>query len=101
MRTFLPSTRTTSWMLALTSTLLFAACGGGKEPILGMGQLVTLAPSVSATAPLASNPVVTGVATNTRIAASFNKPMSPIRHQHQHFYLAMSSGREYRQQRWL
>jgi hypothetical protein len=42
-----------------------------------MGQLLTLAPSVSATAPLASNPVVTGVATNTRVTATFNKPMSP------------------------
>ncbi len=42
-----------------------------------MGQLVRLAPSVTATAPLARNPVVTGVATNTRITATFNKPMSP------------------------
>lgn len=77
MRTSTFSTRTLPWLLALSSSLLIAACGGSKDPILGMGQLVTLAPSVSATAPLASNPVVTGVATNTRITATFNKPMSP------------------------
>ncbi len=76
MRTSTFSTRTLPWLLALSSSLLIAACGGSKDPILGMGQLVTLAPSVSATAPLASNPVVTGVAVNTRITATFNKPMS-------------------------
>lgn len=78
MRTSKFSTRTLlPWLLALSSSLLIAACGGSKDPILGMGQLVTLAPSVSATAPLASNPAVTGVATNTRVTAIFNKPMSP------------------------
>jgi len=69
--------RTTPWWLVLTSSLVISACGGSQDPILGMGQLLTLAPSVSATAPLASNPVVTGVATNTRVTATFNKPMSP------------------------
>lgn len=77
MRTSKFSTRTLPWLLALSSSLLIAACGGSKDPILGVGQVVTLAPSVSATAPLASNPAVTGVATNTRVTATFNKPMSP------------------------
>jgi len=77
MRTFILSTRTISWMLALTSSLLITACGGNDQPILGVDPLLALAPSVSATAPLASNPVVTGVAVNTRITATFNKPMSP------------------------
>ena len=77
MRTSTFSTRILPWLLALTFSLLIAACGGSKDPILGMGQLLTLAPSVSATAPLASNPAVTGVATNTRVTATFNKPMSP------------------------
>jgi hypothetical protein len=77
MRTSTFSTRTFPWLLALSSSLLIAACGGSKDPILGVGQVVTLAPSVSATAPLASNPVVTGVASNTRVTATFNKPMSP------------------------
>ena len=77
MRTSTFSTRTLPWLLALSSSLIIAACGGSKDPILGMGSLLALAPSVSATAPLASNPAVTGVATNTRITATFNKPMSP------------------------
>jgi hypothetical protein len=76
MRTFILSTRTISWMLALTSFLLITACGGDDEPVLGADPLQA-APSVSATAPLASNPVATGVAVNTRITATFNKPMSP------------------------
>jgi hypothetical protein len=56
--------------------LLITACGGDDEPVLGADPLQA-APSVSATAPLASNPVATGVAVNTRITATFNKPMSP------------------------
>lgn len=64
-------------MLALTISLVLCACGGSQEPILGVGSLLTLAPTVSATAPLASNPVVTGVPVNTRITATFNKSMSP------------------------
>jgi hypothetical protein len=76
MRTSTFSTRTLPWLLALSTALLIAACGGSKDSILGIGQLLTLAPSVSATAPLASNPVVTGVPVNTRITATFNKSMS-------------------------
>jgi hypothetical protein len=77
MRTSLFRTRTLPWLLALSSSLFIAACGGSQDPILGMGQVLALAPSVSATAPLASNPEVTGVATNTRITATFNNSMSP------------------------
>ena len=76
MRTSTFSSRTLARLLALSLSMVIAACGGSKDPILGMGQLLALAPSVSATAPLASNPVVTGVAVNTRITATFNKPMS-------------------------
>lgn len=63
--------------LALVSTLLISACGGGKDPILGMDNRISLAPSVSATAPLARTPVITGVASNTRVTATFNKAMRP------------------------
>lgn len=76
MRTLTLSTHTTSCMLALTSTLLITACGGDSEPTLGVDPLLA-PPSVSATAPLASNPMITGVAINTRITATFNKPMNP------------------------
>jgi hypothetical protein len=61
----------------LLSTLLITACGGSKDPILGMPAQSALTPSVSATAPLARTPVVTGVAINTRITATFNKAMNP------------------------
>lgn len=42
-----------------------------------MDNRISLAPSVSATAPLARTPEVTGVAINTRVTATFNKAMSP------------------------
>ena len=63
------------WLLALVSSLAITACGGGKDPILGLNGGTALLPSVSATAPLARIPVVTGVATNTLITATFNKAM--------------------------
>ena len=64
-------------VLALVSAVTLTACGGGKDPILGLGTGPALVPSVSATAPLARQPAVTGVATNTQLAATFNKPMDP------------------------
>lgn len=77
MCTFEMRPNTKAWCLALVSTLLITACGGGKDPILGMDNRISLTPSVSATAPLARTPVVTGVAINTRVTATFNKAMSP------------------------
>ena len=77
MRTYKFCIGTVSWCLALLSTLLITACGGSKDPILGMPAQSALTPSVSATAPLARTPVVTGVAINTRITATFNKAMNP------------------------
>jgi hypothetical protein len=77
MRTFTHCTRTIPWWLALTFSLLMTACGGSKDPILGLSPITSQPPSVSATAPLASNPAVTGVATNTRVTVTFNKPMNP------------------------
>ena len=77
MRTFTLCTRTIPWWLALTFSLLMTACGGSKDPILGLSPITSQPPSVSATAPLASNPAVTGVATNTRVTVTFNKPMNP------------------------
>mgnify|MGYP006159761829 CR=1 FL=1 len=77
MRIFKFCIGTVPWCLALLSTLLITACGGSKDPILGMPAQSALTPSVSATAPLARSPVVTGVAINTRITATFNKAMNP------------------------
>ena len=75
-----PSTlraNTMTWVLVFSSALLISACGGSKDPILGVSSGTALAPSVSATAPLARNPAVTGVAINTLVTATFNKAMNP------------------------
>ena len=53
---------------------LAAGCSGGLDPILG-NPGAGMAPAVTATVPAASVPVVTGTATNSRIQATFSKPM--------------------------
>ena len=53
-----------------------AGCGGGSlDPILGT-PAIGIAPRVTATSPVASTPVVTGVASNSRVFATFSKPMA-------------------------
>jgi hypothetical protein len=59
-------------VLALSAAL--ASCGGGLDPILGTPG-AALFPSVTATVPVASSPIVTGVDTHTRVSATFNKAM--------------------------
>jgi hypothetical protein len=88
------STHLAPWRLVLTlaSTVLIFACGGSKDPILGLQDRIALSPSVSATAPLARNPVVTGVAINARVTASFNKAMNPSSLNPQSFTLQCPAG---------
>ena len=63
-------------LIAALATLLLAACGsGGMDPILGAPG-VGIPPTVTATAPAASSPAVTGVATSTDVSATFSKPMT-------------------------
>lgn len=90
MRTFPPRLRTLAWLLTLVSAL--TACGGGKDPILGTSQGAAVAPSVSATAPLARNPAVTGVALNTQVTATFNKAMNASTLNTSTFTLACPAG---------
>lgn len=90
MHIFPPRIRATLWLLTLVTGL--TACGGGKDPILGAGDGTTLSPSVSATAPLARNPIVTGVAINTQITATFNKDMNPTTLTASSFTLACPAG---------
>jgi hypothetical protein len=53
-----------------------AGCGGGGlDPILG-APIAGIAPTVTATSPVAGTPPVSGVATNTRVLATFSKPMA-------------------------
>jgi hypothetical protein len=64
------------WLVGVLA-LFITACGGQLGPILGKDQGIALTPSVTATAPLARNPAVTGVTINTRITATFYKSMNP------------------------
>ncbi len=63
------------WLLAMLLTLALAACGGGKDPILGSDKLASMAPTVSAVAPL---PNALNVSVNTKvITVAFSKAMDP------------------------
>ena len=73
----------------LAATL--AGCGGGLDPILGSPD-AGIAPSVTATTPLASTPPVTGVATNTSVTATFSKAMAGASLTSTSFSLACPSG---------
>lgn len=73
-------------------TAFVAACGGGNlDPILGSAG-AGIAPTVSATSPLASTPAVTGVATNSRVFATFSKAMAAATLTPTSFTLACPSG---------
>lgn len=64
-----------SWLQLLGAFLVIflTACGGSQDPILGNpgAGIATVA-----TSPAASTPVVTGVAINAWVSATFSKPMS-------------------------
>ncbi len=68
--------RVLPWLAALLLSALAAGCGGGREPILGIGgATATLVPSVTAVTPL---PNATAVPANTKlITAAFSKDMDP------------------------
>ncbi len=54
---------------------VLVGCGGsGLDPILG-SAVAARVPTVTATTPAALTPAVTGVSTNTRVTATFSKPM--------------------------
>jgi hypothetical protein len=59
-----------------TLSCLLVACGGsgGQDPILGI-PTVTTSPRVILTTPAKLVPIVSGVATNTRLTAKFNRDM--------------------------
>ena len=58
----------------LAAAALLAGCGGGLDPILGTPG-AGMAPTVTATVPAAATPIVSGVATNSRVSATFSKAM--------------------------
>lgn len=73
-----------------------AGCGGGSlDPILGtppIGAGSGSAPTVTATSPTNSTPIVTGVATNSRVFATFSVPMAAASLTPTSFTLACPAG---------
>ena len=78
-------------ILAAAIAGVVAGCGGGLDPILGTPSFGA-APTVSATSPVAATPVVTGVAANARVTATFSKPMSAATLTPSSFTLACPAG---------
>ena len=62
-------------VLALLPALLVGCSSSSLDPILGT-PAVSIAPLVTATSPVASTPVVTGVAANSTVTATFSKSMA-------------------------
>ncbi|CAD5365896.1 conserved hypothetical protein [Rubrivivax sp. A210] len=79
-------------LAAVLLSALLAACGGSKlDPVLGTPAF-GVAPSVTATTPVASSPVVTGVAAGSTVTASFSKPMAAASLTATSFSLACPAG---------
>lgn len=71
--------RVLPWLMALLASVFMAACGGGGgggDTILGTSNVTAIAPTVTATTPLARTPIVTGVAINSKVTATFSKAMN-------------------------
>ena len=75
----------------LVAAAAVAGCGGGLDPILGTPAFGA-APTVIATSPVAATPATTGVAVNTRVTATFSKPMSAATLTPTSFTLACPAG---------
>ncbi|OIQ92504.1 hypothetical protein GALL_255770 [mine drainage metagenome] len=79
MNRFESVTRPLKWLMALLLVAIAAGCGGGgggRSPILGVGGIVAIAPTVTAVAPVNN---ASGVPiNNTIITANFSEPMAPL-----------------------
>ncbi len=80
------------WLMSGLLVALTAGCGGGQDSILGASATARLAPTVTATVPLATTPIVTGVAINSKITAAFSKDMAPATINTSTFTLACPAG---------
>ena len=79
------------WTPAVVAAFV-AGCGGGNlDPILG-SPVVGQSPTVTATSPSATSPIVTGVAINSRVFATFSKPMAAATLTPSSFTLACPTG---------
>lgn len=77
MNRFKSVTKPLMWLLPWLLVALTAGCGGGQDTILGGSGTALLSPTVTATVPLATSPIVTGVAINSKITATFSRDMAP------------------------
>ncbi|WP_310383867.1 Ig-like domain-containing protein [Roseateles sp.] len=68
------STKVAGVAVMLLATLTAGCGGGGLDPILGTPGAGRV-PTVTATSPVASTPIVTGVASNVRVSATFSEAM--------------------------
>jgi len=69
--------RVLPWFMALVLSVLLAACGGGRDPILGAGGIGALVPpTVTAVTP-GINAVAVSIS-NPIITATFSEPVAPI-----------------------
>ncbi len=76
MREFKSHANATAWCITMLSAVLAAGCGGGRDPILGVGGISSAVPTVTAVTPLNT---ATGVTINDpAITATFSEPMHPI-----------------------
>lgn len=79
-------------LLPVLLTAFLGACGGGGlDPVLGT-PVAGLVPTVSATTPAAGPPMAVGVATNSRVFATFSKPMAAATINSNSFTLACPAG---------
>lgn len=71
------SSRSGTWFMAVLTAALVAGCGGGgRDRVLGTGDIAVRAPSVTAVTPL---PDATGIRLDDPdITATFSEPMAPI-----------------------
>jgi hypothetical protein len=79
MTNFKKYSRGPTWTMALLLAAMAAGCGGGsgaRDPILGIGVIAAVAPTVTAVAPVNN---AFGIAlNNTIITANFSESMTPI-----------------------
>lgn len=76
MNPFLSFFKPRSWFIPASLVALVAGCGGGGlDPILGSPGF-GVAPTITATSPVAATPATTGVATGGVVTATFSKPMT-------------------------
>lgn len=88
--------RCSTWFASVLFGFLAAGCGG-QDAVLGVGgtgipTAVNSPPTVSSTVPLATTPIVSGVAINSKVVVVFSKDMAPASISAASFTLACPAG---------